>query len=56
MLCLLCQHMGRTSEMAGKQVVSGWMVVEQKNKKFQYPEVVGNNFMYRHSVHDHNNK
>ena len=24
--------------------------------KFQYPEVVGNHFMYRHSVDDHNNK
>ena len=33
------------------------MVVEpKKNKKFQYPEVVGNYFMYRHSIDDHNNK
>ena len=29
---------------------------EQKRKKFQYPEVVGNHFMYCHSVDDHNNK
>ena len=36
--------------------MSGWMVVEQKNKKFQYPEVVRNHFIYHHSVDDHNNK
>ena len=25
-------------------------------KKFSYPEVIGNHFLYRHSVDDHNNK
>ena len=28
----------------------------KKNSKFNYPEVVGNHFLYRHSVNDHNNK
>ena len=28
----------------------------KKNGKFHYPEVVGNHFLYRHSVDDHNNK
>ena len=32
------------------------MGVGQKNKKFHYPKVVGNHFLYQHSVDDHNNK
>ena len=28
----------------------------KKNGIFNYPEVVGNHFLYRHSVDDHNNK
>ena len=28
----------------------------KKTTKFNYPEVVGNHFLYRHSVDDHNNK
>ena len=37
--------------------MSGWMGVETaKKNKFNYPEVVGNHFLYRHSVNDHNNK
>ena len=37
--------------------MSGWMGVETaKKNKFNYPEVVGNHFLYRHSIDDHNNK
>ena len=46
--------MGQTSEMAKKTWVDGSGT--KNTKKFQYPEVVGNHFMYRHSVDDHNNK
>ena len=28
----------------------------KKTTKFNYPEVVGNHFLYQHSVDDHNNK
>ena len=42
----------------GKETSREWVDGSgtKKNKKFQYPEVVGNHFMYRHSVNDHNNK
>ena len=37
--------------------MSGWMAVETaKKNKFNFPEVVGNHFLYRHSVDAHNNK
>ena len=37
--------------------MSGWMGVEMAKKtKFNYPEVVGNHFLYQHPVNDHNNK
>ena len=41
----------------GKETSHEWVDGSgTKKKKFQYPEVVGNHFMYRHSVDDHNNK
>ena len=37
--------------------MSGWIVTgPKKTTQFNYPEVVGNHFLYRHSVDDHNNK
>ena len=36
--------------------MSGWIVTGPKKTKFNYPEGVGNHFLYRHSVDDHNNK
>ena len=35
--------------------MGGWEWKQPKNK-FNYPEVVGNHFLYRHSADDHNNK
>ena len=36
--------------------MSGWIVTGPKKTKFNYPEVVGNHFLYRHSVDEYNNK
>ena len=48
--------MGPTSEVGRRHVVSGWIVTGPKKTKFNYPEVVGNHFLYRHSVDEYNNK
>ena len=47
-----------TNQRSGKETTREWVDGSgngQKNK-FNYPEVVGNHFLYRHSVDDHNNK
>ena len=40
----------RTGKETQRELVGGG------RKKFSYPEVIGNHFLYRHSVDDHNNK
>ena len=47
-----------TNLQAGKETSHEWVDRDgtKKNGKFNYPEVVGNHFLYRHSVDDHNNK
>ena len=47
-----------TNLQTGKETSREWVDrdVTKKNSKFNYPEVVGNHFLYRHSVDDHNNK
>ena len=47
-----------TNQCSGKETTCEW-VDESGNSqkiKFNYPEVVGNHFLYHHSVDDHNNK
>ena len=46
------------NQHSGKETTCDWVDGSgngQKNK-FNYPEVVGNHFLYQHSVDDHNNK
>ena len=47
-----------TNLRTGKETSREWVDSSgvKKNVKFHYPEVVGNHFLYRHSVDDHNNK
>ena len=47
-----------TNLRTGKETSREWVDSSgvKKNGKFHYPEVVGNHFLYRHSVDDHNNK
>ena len=46
-----------TNQRTGKTTRRDWVESGTKQQKsFQYPEVVGNHFLYRHSVDDHNNK
>ena len=47
-----------TNLKSGKETCREWVDTDgtQKTTKFNYPEVVGNHFLYRHSVDDHNNK
>ena len=53
-LCLhmapnLCSGKGDMMRMGGLQ----W---DQNQTTFNYPEVVGNHYLYHHSIYDHNNK
>ena len=47
-----------TNLRTGKETSCEWVDSGgvKKNGKFHYPEVLGNHFLYRHSVNDHNNK
>ena len=47
-----------TNLRSGKETCREWVDSDgtKKTTKFNYPEVVGNHFLYRHSVADHNNK
>ena len=47
-----------TNLRSGKETCCEWVDSDRTKKttKFNYPEVVGNHFLYRHSVDDHNNK
>ena len=47
-----------TNLTTGKETSHEWVDISgmKKNGKFHYPEVVGNHFLYCHSVDDHNNK
>ncbi|KAL7571289.1 hypothetical protein ACA910_008942 [Epithemia clementina (nom. ined.)] len=46
-----------TNQRKGKVTRREWIENRQKQQtSFQYPEVVGNHFLFRHSVDDHNNK
>ena len=47
-----------TNLRGGKETCREWVDSDgtKKTTKFNYPEVVGNHFLYRHSVDDHNNK
>ena len=42
----------------GKETSREWVDRDgtKKNGKFNYPEVVGNHFLYGHSVDDHNTR
>ena len=42
-----------TNQQMGKEMQCELVGGEQKNL---YPEVIGNHFLFRHSVDDHNNK
>ena len=46
-----------TNQHSGKETTCEWVdgkVETAKKTKFNYPEVVGNHFLYQHSVDDHN--
>ena len=47
-----------TNQRSGKETTREWVdgSGNSQKHKFNYPEVVGNHFLYRHSVDDHNNK
>ena len=47
-----------TNLRSGKETCREWVDSDgtKKTTKFNYSEVVGNHFLYRHSVDDHNNK
>ena len=47
-----------TNLQTGKETSREWVDRDgtKKNGKFNYPEVVGNHFLYQHSVDNHNNK
>ena len=47
-----------TNLRTGKETSREWVDRDgtKKNGKLNYPEVVGNHFLYQHSVDDHNNK
>ena len=47
-----------TIQCSGKETTREWVdgSGNSQKHKFNYPEVVGNHFLYRHSVDDHNNK
>ena len=47
-----------TNLRSGKETCHEWVDSDgtKKTTKFNYPEAVGNHFLYRHSVDDHNNK
>ena len=47
-----------TNLRTGKETSREWVDSSgvKKNVKFHYPEVVGNHFLYQHSVDNHNNK
>ena len=47
-----------TNLRSGKETCCEWVDSDgtKKTTKFNYPEVVGNHFLYQHSVDDHNNK
>ena len=47
-----------TNLRSGKETSHEWVYISgvKKNGKFHYPEVVGNHFLYQHSVDNHNNK
>ena len=47
-----------TNLRTGKETSREWVDSDgtKKNGKFNYPEVVGNHFLYQHSVDNHNNK
>ena len=46
-----------TNQHSGKETTCEWVDGSEngQNTKFNYPEVVGNHFLYGHSVDDHNN-
>ena len=47
-----------TNLCSGKETCCEWVDSQgtKKTTKFNYPDVVGNHFLYQHSVDDHNNK
>ena len=47
-----------TNQCSGKERTCEWVDGSRNSQKskFSYPEVVGNHFLYQHSVNDHNNK
>ena len=47
-----------TNQCSGKETTREWVdgSGNSQKHKFNYPEVVGNHFLYRHSIDDHNNK
>ena len=47
-----------TNQQSGKETTHEWVDGSGNSQKttFNYPEVVGNHFLYHHSVDDHNNK
>ena len=47
-----------TNQHSGKETTREWVdgSGNSQKHKFNYPEVVGNHFLYQHSVDDHNNK
>ena len=47
-----------TNQHSGKETTHEWVdgSGNSKKTKFNYPEVVGNHFLYCHSIDDHNNK
>ena len=47
-----------SNQQSGKETTHEWVDGSGNSQKttFNYPEVVGNHFLYCHSVDDHNNK
>ena len=47
-----------TNQQSGKETTREWVdgSGNSQDPTFNYPEVVGNHFLYHHSVDDHNNK
>ena len=47
-----------TNQRSGKETTPEWLdgSGNSQKTKFNYPEVGGNHFLYRHSIDDHNNK
>ena len=47
-----------TNIQSGKETSQEWVDGSgmKQQKTFHYPEVIGNHFLYRHSVDNHNNK